>query len=735
MLVAIMRTYDPPTNQFRIRGKTLEIQGEDVSQLLGVPRCGEEVTMNVSDTDPILLQLRKDYGKMKYDDILNVITSGESGDQFEILFMMHMLGTFLAPTSSITPSMQLLKVLKDLYANLMGIINDGHKKLVASVEDELRKAQTYIERQWKQQVGEEDDGEDSQDGHDYEAQEGHRDGHHDDDGHHGSELVMRMMLIRMTHLLEHRSTLMNLMYPVQQEDAAPRRSMRAKKPKIKSPWILTKPLKRARKAKEDKEEKEILFDIISGPYTEDERQQILIQRDDEDITREQLQTLGRRNRLSNRVMSVVCKTLMLDMKRDMKREGQSQVRRHIFSADQMNLLNIKPVGWKVSEWKQQLLPQYIGYNMCDCDLIMGPMLVLEHWFRMAIDPSTMNFYVLDSMNTKVYLSKNQASNKKKTAGASPQAKAIAKISDGTTPSSPLSVISSSVSCYCEASTFLLRIAIGTQRSSDPSHSWLFSSTVCLSRPRMAYRFWAQGGNDSEEESDYDDVVRNPVGKPTNETAKSRYFKVSDTEPEPEPEPTRVVRPAKDKRFEEMSSTIDQMRNAMKINDWVSLQESFDKINKQLEKVMRITESEKVPTLYIKALVTLEDFLAQALANKDAKKKMSSSNAKALNSMKQKSKKNKQYEDLITKYRENPESETDESVEEVIEVIEEIQEIPKPDETDIPCDPKLRQFMKKPSEISWDMVNKKFKEVVAARGWLLGAGGEMEGLSRLSSLPS
>ncbi|KAI9108231.1 hypothetical protein K1719_020714 [Acacia pycnantha] len=379
MLVAIMRTYDPPTNQFRIRGKTLEIQGEDVSQLLGVPRCGEEVTMNV---------------------------------------------------------------LKDLYANLMGIINDGHKKLVASVEDELRKAQTHIERQWKQQVGEEDDGEDSQDGHDYEAQEGHRDGYEDDayqdDASIGTPINIdefdgESASVGGTNEGEQSKSIVlyPVQYPVQQEggaqqeDAAPRRSMRAKKPKIKSPWILTKPLKRARKAKEDKEEKEILFDIISGPTPRmRDNNKILIQIDDEDITREQLQTLGRRNRLSNRVMSVVCKTLMLDM----KREGQSQVRRHIFSADQMNLLNIKPVGWKVSEWKQQLLPQYIGYNMCDCDLIMGPMLVAEHWFCMAIDPSTMNFYVLDSMNTKVYLSKNRAGNKKKTAGASPQAKAIAKIS-------------------------------------------------------------------------------------------------------------------------------------------------------------------------------------------------------------------------------------------------------------------------------------------------------------------
>ncbi|KOM43391.1 hypothetical protein LR48_Vigan05g099500 [Vigna angularis] len=194
----------------------------------------------------------------------------------------------------------------------------------------------------------------------------------------------------------------------------------------------------------------------------------------------------------------------------------------------------------------------------------------------------------------------------------------------------------------------------------------------------------------------------------------------------------------------MVSTVDQMKNAMKINDWVSLLENFDKINKQLEKVMRITESVKVPNLYIKALVMLEDFLTQALSNKDAKKKMSSSNAKALNSMKQKLKKNnKQYEELINKCRENPESEEEKEEEESEEDYESDDEIidpeqlrkpeaksdseasqyddEKPDEG--PWDQKLskkdrlldRQFMKNPSEITWDAVNKKFKEVVSARG--------------------
>ncbi|EFH54329.1 hypothetical protein ARALYDRAFT_486056 [Arabidopsis lyrata subsp. lyrata] len=239
---------------------------------------------------------------------------------------------------------------------------------------------------------------------------------------------------------------------------------------------------------------------------------------------------------------------------------------------------------------------------------------------------------------------------------------------------------------------------------------------------MTSRFFAQGGSESEDESDYEEEV-NEV---QNDDVTNRYLQ-SGSEDELDIDTKRVVKPAKDKRFEEMTHTVEQMKNAMKINDWVSLQENFDKVNKQLEKVMRITEAVKPPTLYIKTLVMLEDFLNDALANKEAKKKMSTSNSKALNSMKQKLKKNnKLYEDDINKYRESPEVEEEKQPEDDDDESDVDDE--SEDDVEEPTDnlswekmlSKKDKLMEKlinkdPKEITWDWVNKKFKEIVASRG--------------------
>ena len=149
----------------------------------------------------------------------------------------------------------------------------------------------------------------------------------------------------------------------------------------------------------------------------------------------------------------------------------------------------------------------------------------------------------------------------------------------------------------------------------------------------------------EEESSSDDEVNKGVSRFLRDAASS------DGESDDEDTP-KVVKSAKDKRLEELEGVIKLIDNAKKINDWSSISAEFDKLNRQVVKTL--TADAKPPKQYIQTVADIEDFMNETIAKqKVTPKKMNATNAKGLNAMKQKVKKNnKDYAGEIEKYRED-----------------------------------------------------------------------------------
>ncbi|XP_065589158.1 LOW QUALITY PROTEIN: eukaryotic translation initiation factor 3 subunit C-like, partial [Cyrtonyx montezumae] len=133
--------------------------------------------------------------------------------------------------------------------------------------------------------------------------------------------------------------------------------------------------------------------------------------------------------------------------------------------------------------------------------------------------------------------------------------------------------------------------------------------------------------------------------------------------EDEEDTKRVVRSAKDKRFEELSNLIRTIRNAMKIRDVTRCLEEFELLGRAYAKARAVLDKEGVPRFYVRLLADLEDYLNELWEDKEGKKKMNKNNAKALSTLRQKIRKhNRDYEALIAAYRQNPEQSADEDEE-------------------------------------------------------------------------
>ncbi|KAF9145699.1 Translation initiation factor 3 subunit c [Linnemannia schmuckeri] len=255
------------------------------------------------------------------------------------------------------------------------------------------------------------------------------------------------------------------------------------------------------------------------------------------------------------------------------------------------------------------------------------------------------------------------------------------------------------------------------------------------------RFFRAGESDSDEtESDYSDELTHSESEDHSDSdsddsssddddaakktgGRGRLFEGSFSDSDSEDDTVRVVRSAKDKRFEEIEQAVTSMINGQKINDWVSAQNEFDRANKGLQKAAGIIAQAGVPKFYIRAVADLEKTIQAALEKeKSSSKKMNASNAKALNSMKQKVKKNNRlYEKEIQEYEKDPENYVEE------EVVEEKPKAKKPkkvvvsdSEDDSDAEAADDGFTPvgaggKSVEFNQENIYKKLKEVADARG--------------------
>lgn len=169
-------------------------------------------------------------------------------------------------------------------------------------------------------------------------------------------------------------------------------------------------------------------------------------------------------------------------------------------------------------------------------------------------------------------------------------------------------------------------------------------------------------SDSDDDSDDDDS--DDDGKADEGPKKpSRFLKGASDSEDSDDEKTKVVKSAKSKRIDEVEGSVKAIDNASKINDWSAISNGqfsssrasclvltdlaeFDKLVRLISRQANVAEA--IPTGFVKMLVSLDAHLAGA---QGAKKKMNATNAKALNSMKQKLKKTQRdYEELIKKFK-------------------------------------------------------------------------------------
>lgn len=126
------------------------------------------------------------------------------------------------------------------------------------------------------------------------------------------------------------------------------------------------------------------------------------------------------------------------------------------------------------------------------------------------------------------------------------------------------------------------------------------------------RFFATGDTSSEEE--YSEEVSAQEDTKFEKVSNVKGFIDSSSDEDD----NRVVRSTKDKQFDDLEKSTKDIKKDLKDNDWISIAEHFDELQKKLLKAANIIKTHGFPRFYSKCVVDLEAAANELNNDKDAK---------------------------------------------------------------------------------------------------------------------
>ena len=127
---------------------------------------------------------------------------------------------------------------------------------------------------------------------------------------------------------------------------------------------------------------------------------------------------------------------------------------------------------------------------------------------------------------------------------------------------------------------------------------------------------------------------------------------------------RVVRSAREKRYELLHNIIKSIRNSKKIKDFNKMETSFQELTKAFDKARPVILKEEAgitPRFYVRILVEMEDLINETWEDREGRRNMSKNNSKSLGALRQKLRKyiREEFDEDMAKFRENPDADDDE----------------------------------------------------------------------------